>query len=80
MASNAVSSHRIDSKIPARLDRAVLMIAGGLIHLFLGVEAAKKNLEELAEPLAAEPSDDDRSGRLDRTGSGELRPRLTGAA
>ena len=53
------------------------MIIGGLIHLFLGIEAAKKNLEEIAQPLSAE--DDDDRDRFDRTG-GRLTPRTTGAA
>jgi hypothetical protein len=53
------------------------MIIGGLIHLFLGVEAAKKNLEDIAPPLSSE-HDEDRD-RFDRTGGG-LAPRVTGAA
>jgi MFS family permease len=44
---------------------AGLMIAGGLIHLFLGVEVAKKNLEEIAKPLSvADEGTEDRSSRL----------------
>ena len=56
---------------------AALMIIGGLLHLFLGVEAAKKNLEEIAPPLSSE--DDEDRDRFDRTGGG-LTPRVTGAA
>jgi MFS family permease len=57
---------------------AGLMIVGGVIHLLFGVEAAKKNLEDIAQPLSAE-DDDERSDRFDRTGGG-LAPRVTGAA
>jgi MFS family permease len=56
---------------------AALMIAGGLIHLFLGIEAAQKNLEEIAKPLSVESDEDDRD-RFDRTDR-PLTPRTTGA-
>ena len=54
---------------------AVLMIGGGLIHLFMGVEVARKNLEEIAQPLSAEDDarttgerrdDANRTGRFSR--------------
>jgi MFS family permease len=36
---------------------AVLMIAGGIVELFLGVEAAGRPLEEIAKPLTAEEAE-----------------------
>jgi MFS family permease len=33
---------------------AVLMIAGGIVEIFLGVEAAQRSLEDIAPPLSAE--------------------------
>lgn len=37
---------------------AAVMIAGGLIELFLGVDAERKSLEEIAEPLSATSGDE----------------------
>jgi hypothetical protein len=37
---------------------AGLMIAAGLVELVLGVEAARRSLEDVAPPLTAEAADD----------------------
>ena len=36
---------------------AALMIAAGIVELFLGVEAAQKQLEDIAKPLTAEDAE-----------------------
>jgi hypothetical protein len=36
---------------------AGLMIAGGLVEVFLGVEAAQQSLEDVAEPLSSQDAD-----------------------
>jgi hypothetical protein len=36
---------------------AVLMIAAGVVQAFLGIEAARKDLEEIATPLSAEAAE-----------------------
>ena len=35
---------------------AILMVAAGLVEYFLGVEAARKPLEEVAPPLSSAPN------------------------
>jgi MFS family permease len=47
---------------------AVLMIAGGLVEAFIGVEAAQRSLEEIATPLSATGSTGPTSG----AGGGQL--------
>jgi MFS family permease len=44
---------------------AGLMIAAGLVELFLGVDAAQKSLEDIAEPLTAQDAEDDDEPRSD---------------
>jgi MFS family permease len=48
---------------------AALMIAAGVVEIFLGVEAAQKQLEDIAKPLTAEDAeargDDEASGDVD---------------
>jgi MFS family permease len=41
---------------------AGLMIAGGLVEVFLGVDAEQKSLEDVAEPLSAQDADESASG------------------
>ena len=42
---------------------AALMIAAGIVEVFLGVEAAQKQLEDIATPLTAEEADEERGAR-----------------
>jgi MFS family permease len=44
---------------------AALMIAGGIIEIFLGVKAEGQTLEDIAKPLTAEDSDTGTSGTSD---------------
>lgn len=44
---------------------AVLMIAGGIVEIFLGVKAEGQTLENIAKPLTAEDSDTGTSGTSD---------------
>jgi MFS family permease len=45
---------------------AVLMIAGGVVAIFFGVDAERQSLENIAKPLTAEDADeDDRPARGD---------------
>ena len=37
---------------------AGLMIAGGLVEVFLGVDAEQKSLEDVAEPLSSQDADE----------------------
>jgi MFS family permease len=46
---------------------AALMIAAGLVELFLGVKAAGKSLEDIATPLTAEEEADDEPARRPTT-------------
>jgi MFS family permease len=41
---------------------AFLMIAGGVVEIFLGVKAEGKTLEDIAQPLTAEDASDDSPG------------------
>ena len=41
------------------------MIAAGIVELFLGVEAAQKQLEDIAKPLTAEDAEAEGDGDLD---------------
>ena len=50
---------------------AVLMIGGGVVHWLFGIEVARKNLEEIAQPLSATDEDED---RFDRDGRGRMAP------
>ncbi len=47
---------------------AGLMIAAGIVEIFLGVEAAQKQLEDIAKPLTAEDAEADGKG----AGAGDL--------
>ncbi|MBX6385347.1 MAG: MFS transporter [Microbispora sp.] len=49
-----VESHRVGNVVAGYLVGAALMIAAGLVQWFLGVEAARRPLEDVAEPLGAE--------------------------
>ena len=53
---------------------ASLMIAAGVVELFLGVEAAQQNLENIAKPLTAQDAEEGEvvGERLDE--AGENRP------
>jgi len=44
---------------------AVLMIAGGIVEIFLGVKAEGQTLEDIAKPLTAEDTDTGTSGTSD---------------
>jgi MFS family permease len=44
---------------------AALMIGAGIVELFLGVEAAQKQLEDIAKPLTAEDAEAEGDGDLD---------------
>ena len=50
-----------------------LMLGGGLIHRFLGVEAAQQSLEDVAKPLSAEEDVDDERRDGDEGEEGEER-------
>jgi MFS family permease len=41
---------------------AGVMLAAGIVHRFLGVEAGQKSLEDVAAPLSAEDAEDQKSG------------------
>jgi hypothetical protein len=47
---------------------AALMIAAGIVEIFLGVEAAQKQLEDIAKPLTAE----DAEARGDEEATGDV--------
>ncbi|MEU7885789.1 MFS transporter [Microbispora bryophytorum] len=49
-----VESHSVGNVVVGYLIGAVLMIAAGLVQWFMGVEAARRSLEDVAEPLGAE--------------------------
>jgi hypothetical protein len=51
---------------------AALMILAGLVEIALGVEAAQKSLEDIAEPLSAEDAKREEAG--DREAAGEGAP------
>ena len=37
---------------------AALMIAGGIVEAFVGVDAEQKSLEDIAEPLSSQDADE----------------------
>ena len=49
-----VESHLVGNVVVGYVIGAVLMIAAGLVQWFMGVEAARRSLEDVAEPLGAE--------------------------
>jgi hypothetical protein len=53
---------------------AALMMAAGVVEIFLGVEAAQQNLENIATPLTAQDAEEGElvGEKLDE--SGEARP------
>jgi MFS family permease len=64
---------------------AVLMIGAGIVQALIGVEAAKKDLEQVAKPLSAEAAEgedageterDDDAARAERRPRRELEPRF----
>jgi MFS family permease len=57
---------------------ASLMIAAGIVALFLGVEAAQKDLEAVAKPLTAEDAESGGDGELTVESGDRDRPRRPG--
>jgi len=51
---------------------AALMIAAGVVEIFLGVEAAQKQLEDVAKPLTAEDAEAQEARGEDGAPDGEL--------
>jgi MFS family permease len=51
--SSLVSSGKVGETVLAFTIGAVLMIAAGLVEVFLGVKAERKSLEDIARPLTA---------------------------
>jgi MFS family permease len=58
--SSLVSSGKVSQAALAFVIGAVLMIAAGLVEVFLGVKAERKSLEDIAQPLTAEDAGDTR--------------------
>ncbi len=52
-----VESEQVGQVTVGYLIGAALMIAAGLVQWFLGVEAARRSLEDIAEPLSAQTID-----------------------
>jgi MFS family permease len=46
---------------------AALMIAGGIVEIFLGVKAEGQSLEDIAQPLTAEDRADDQTDQAERS-------------
>jgi MFS family permease len=51
---------------------AGLMIAAGLVAVFLAVDAEQRSLEDVAEPLTAQDADQDATGAPDRDSDREI--------
>ena len=54
--ANLVESGRPGDTALAFASAASLMIAAGLVEMFLGVKAERRGLEDIAEPLSAAPA------------------------
>ncbi len=52
-----VESEQVGQVTVGYLIGAGLMVAAGLVQWFLGVEAARRSLEDIAEPLSMQPAD-----------------------
>jgi MFS family permease len=52
--SNLVGTKKVSDTVVAFCVGAVLMIAGGVAELFLGVKAERRSLEDIAQPLTAD--------------------------
>ncbi len=58
--SSLVSSGKVSQTVLAFTIGAVLMIAAGLVEVFLGVKAERKSLEDIAQPLTVADAEVDR--------------------
>jgi MFS family permease len=67
LIDNATASKDITGLAPGYYLGAALMVAGGIIAIFLGVHAEQKSLESIARPLTAEEDDAPNSGPERRT-------------
>jgi hypothetical protein len=54
---SGIETGTVTTKVPARLDRLPLILAG-LVEIILGVQAERKGLEDIAQPLTAEEAAD----------------------
>jgi len=57
LIDNATASKDITGLAPGYYIGGALMLAGGIVAIFLGVAAEQKSLENIAKPLTAEDSD-----------------------
>ncbi len=57
LIDNATASGDITGIAPGYFVGAVLMVAGGIVAIFLGVHAERQTLENIATPLTAEDAD-----------------------
>jgi MFS family permease len=62
--SHLVATKKISGTVVAFCTGAVLMIIGGIAELVLGVNAERKSLEDIAQPLTAEEGSAPQDGRL----------------
>ncbi len=65
--SSLVSSGKVSQAALAFTIGAVLMIAAGLVEVFLGVKAERKSLEDIAQPLTAADAQAGRPGHAPAT-------------
>ncbi|HEY7173968.1 MAG TPA: MFS transporter, partial [Micromonosporaceae bacterium] len=56
--SKLVSTGKVGDTVVAFVVGAIVMIAGGIVELFLGVRAERRSLEDLATPLTAQDAED----------------------
>jgi len=63
LIENASASGDISGIAPGYFVGAALMIAGGVVAIFLGIHAEQKTLEDIARPLTAEDDDAPSSGQ-----------------
>jgi hypothetical protein len=62
--SHLVGTKKVSDTVVAFCIGAVLMIIGGIAELVLGVNAERKSLEDIAQPLTAEEGSAPQQGRL----------------
>jgi hypothetical protein len=62
--SSLVSSGKVSKTAPAFAIGAVLMIAAGLVEIFLGVKAERRGLEDIAQPLTAADAQTGQRGKI----------------
>jgi hypothetical protein len=59
-----VGAKKVSDTVVAFCIGAGLMIAGGIAELVLGVNAERKSLEDIAQPLTAEEGSAPQQGRM----------------